>query len=479
VARQAVTDAHGLAVRRGAAHDGRRPSCEACHGGHGVLPAELLDTDSTLAGRCIACHEHEAESFAETYHGAAVRVGSKVAASCADCHGSHQVFGPDDPRSTISPRRLAATCGTCHEPARNAGLTSYRVHVERTSPEDSWIVFGAWVFMLLLIVGTIGFFGLHTLLWLTRTLIERAHQRRWRRAHGIAEPERHRFVLDSADRGKGPYIWRFTTPQRLAHGITVVAFFALTITGLPLRFSCAIWAPGLMKVIGGVTVAGLIHRVAGVILVVNLLAHVVQVSIRILRSPDRKSHLWGPDSLVPQPRDAVQMWQMMKYFLGRGPMPRFPRWSYMEKFDYFGSFWGIALLGTTGVVRWFPGLFAGWLPGWAFNVAAVFHAEEALLAASFLFLVHFFNVHLRPDKFPLDGVMWTGRARLEVLEEEHPAMTETWTDVAAKPVSTAPVADLPAPPPPHWLTITGAAFGIFAAAAGLVILGLILWVQLC
>jgi hypothetical protein len=82
---------------------------------------------------------------------------------------------------------------------------------------------------------------------------------------------------------------------------------------------------------------------------------------------------------------------------------------------------------------WFPEFFGRWMPGWMFNVATIFHAYEAMLAAAFLFTIHFFNVHLRPDKFPLDAVMFTGRATLDYMEEEHPAMMDQIEAVATSP----------------------------------------------
>ena len=68
---------------------------------------------------------------------------------------------------------------------------------------------------------------------------------------------------------------------------------------------------------------------------------------------------------------------------------------------------------------WYPTFFAAFLPGWVFNVAIIFHGEEALLAALFLFTVHFFNNHFRPDKFPLDIVMFTGAVPLAEFAREH------------------------------------------------------------
>jgi cytochrome b subunit of formate dehydrogenase len=97
----------------------------------------------------------------------------------------------------------------------------------------------------------------------------------------------------------------------------------------------------------------------------------------------------------------------------------FDRWTYWEKFDYWAPFWGVTIIGLSGVMLWFPYTTASYLPGWVFNVATIFHGEEALLAALFLFTVHFFNNHFRPDKFPLDVVMFTGAMPLEEFKREH------------------------------------------------------------
>jgi hypothetical protein len=189
--------------------------------------------------------------------------------------------------------------------------------------------------------------------------------------------------------------------------------------------------------------------------------------------------LWGPDSLVPGPQDFRDFVRMWKWFFGRAPFPRFGRYGYNEKFHYLGAFWGIVLLGGSGLVRWFPGAATAFLPGWAFNVAAILHSEEALLAAGFMFLIHFFNVHLRPDKFPMDGVMFTGRVRMEELARDHALTAAALGDLSLVPVSRRAVPDLPAPPPPRWMTYLAAAGGLGALAVGLAIVGMVLWVQLC
>jgi cytochrome b subunit of formate dehydrogenase len=114
----------------------------------------------------------------------------------------------------------------------------------------------------------------------------------------------------------------------------------------------------------------------------------------------------------------------MKWFLGKGERPRYGRWTYWEKFDYFAVFWGIAVIGFTGAMLWFPEFFTQLVPGWFINVATIIHSDEALLATGFIFTVHFFNTHLRPEKFPMDIVVFTGRMPLEELKRDKPAEYE-------------------------------------------------------
>ncbi|MFZ4536490.1 formate dehydrogenase subunit gamma [Propionivibrio sp.] len=111
---------------------------------------------------------------------------------------------------------------------------------------------------------------------------------------------------------------------------------------------------------------------------------------------------------------------MFKWFFGMTPRPVFDRWTYWEKFDYWAPFWGVTIIGVSGLMMWLPQLTAQYLPGWVFNVAAIFHGEEAFLAVVFLFTVHFFNNHFRPDKFPLELVMFTGTVPLEEYKRDHP-----------------------------------------------------------
>ena len=117
----------------------------------------------------------------------------------------------------------------------------------------------------------------------------------------------------------------------------------------------------------------------------------------------------------------------MRWFAGRGPRPLYGRWTYWEKFDYFAVFWGVAIIGSTGLCLWFPEFFTRFLPGWSINVATIIHSDEALLATGFIFTIHFFNTHFRPEKFPIDTVVFTGRMTLEELKHDKPKLYESLT----------------------------------------------------
>ncbi|HYA47970.1 MAG TPA: hypothetical protein VEE87_00215 [archaeon] len=214
---------------------------------------------------------------------------------------------------------------------------------------------------------------------------------------------------------------RFTRMQRALHACMIVSFLSLATTGLTLKFSYTRWAAMLSRFLGGFQVAGFIHRTAALLMFGVFVTHLYSlVQLKKRECKSWRALVLGPDTMLPTPQDARQFFATMKWFIGMGPRPQYGRWTYWEKFDYFAVFWGIAVIGSTGLTLWFPIFFTRFLPGWFINVATVIHSDEALLATGFIFTVHFFNTHLRPEKFPMDTTIFTGHMPLAELKRDKP-----------------------------------------------------------
>lgn len=262
------------------------------------------------------------------------------------------------------------------------------------------------------------------------------------------------------------HYFRFTLGQRLLHGLLVLSFLGLVATGMPLRYNQADWTIGLAHTLGGFGVMGFFHRTFAVLLTTCFVLHLADLSYRVgIRR--ELGLLWGPDSLVPQPRDVVELFRHLRWFFGLGPRPRFGRFTYWEKFDYLAVFWGMLIIGASGFVLWFHVLFSKFLPGSVFNVALLVHGEEALLAAAFIFAIHFFNTHLRPDKFPMDLVIFTGRVSEAEFREERPEEYQRRLEEGSLGAITTG-------PPPRWLTNFSRILGVAAITIGLLLFMLIL-----
>jgi cytochrome b subunit of formate dehydrogenase len=398
------------------------PVCSTCHTAHAIVRpgGEFRLASDQICGEC---HADRLERYLETYHGRAHSLGDEFVAACADCHGSHAVLPVADPKSTLSAANRLETCRQCHAgaPPNFAGYLPHADHTDRANyPGLYW----AFVAMTGLVVGTFGFFGVHSLLWLSRTLIVRARN-----------PEQFKEAKRRMRREEGARLYtRFTPVDRFCHFLVIVSFLLLVITGMPIKFHEEPWARIFFDAIGGPSVASSVHRFGAVITLSYFVIHISSLIFRIRkRSADYRDErgrirlkrllglVFGPDSPMPRLQDAKDLAGHLKWFFGRGPKPRFDRFTYWEKFDYIAVFWGVTVIGLSGLVLWFPAFFTRLLPGWSINLAQLIHSDEALLAAGFIFVFHFFNSHFRPDKFPLDPVMFSGRVTEEEMRHEHPA----------------------------------------------------------
>ena len=264
----------------------------------------------------------------------------------------------------------------------------------------------------------------------------------------------------------GRHYRRFDRYSRISHVLLMVSFLGLALTGLPLLFSDVPWAARLARAWGGFEAAGLVHRLCATLLIGVFVAHVGRLVHRVYVQKDY-GIFWGPASMVPQPRDLVEMYAHFRWFVGLGPRPRFDHFTYWQKFDYWAVFWGMFIIGGSGLMLWFPEFFSIVLPGWVFNIALLIHGEEALLAVGFIFTIHFFNGHLRPEKFPMDPVIFTGTVTEHELREERPAEYERLAHEGR-------LAQFESDPPSRRSYLAGRSIGAVAVTLGLVMVILII-----
>jgi cytochrome b subunit of formate dehydrogenase len=390
--------------------------CSDCHTAHSIAGTSSDPFKLTVTASCGNCHARQYESYRETFHGQVSALGYTYTAKCFNCHGSHDIKRVSDPESKVNVKNRLETCASCHNPKKGltqvpTGFVSFQPHAEADLHRYPQ-VWAASALMTQLLVGTFAFFWLHTILWFIREYKER-------KARG---GDLHVRVDDVPVQLRGKQFQRFSPIWRVGHITFAIALMVLTTTGMPLFYPNAPWAPAIMQFFGGPKVTGIIHRSAAVIFAGVFFWHLLHLIVRLLKNRGNWRHLqiFGPNSLVPNFKDLKDIIAMFKWFFGQGPRPTFDRWTYWEKFDYWAPFWGVTIIGVSGLVMWLPGVFGNFLPGWIFNVASIFHGEEAFLAVVFLFTVHFFNNHFRPDKFPVEVVMFTGSVPLDEYKKDHP-----------------------------------------------------------
>ena len=381
----------------------RAPVCTTCHTAvsHAKAPATLRDFDLQIIQTCSKCHEKQAPSYRDTFHGQSTALGFRTAATCVDCHTPHSNLPAADARSSVNGAHLVQTCGRCHKNATVAFVT-YDPHAEPKDKRRSLVIYSTYTFMSLLFLGVFGFFGLHTLLWLQRSIV------------GVVRGETQRI------RDGEQWVVRFNKSNRLTHIVIVVSFLALAATGLPLMYYYTNWAQTLARSLGGVRFTRILHRLFAVVTFGYAFYHLGYLFwLRFVKH--ERGLFFGPNSMVPHWSDLQDFYRMLRWFLYRDKKPpQLDRWTYWEKFDYFAVFWGVPIIGLSGLMLWFPGFFTKFLPGSFLNVAMIVHGEEALLATAFIFAFHFFHNHMRPENFPLDTVVFTGKLPLERFKEERP-----------------------------------------------------------
>ena len=423
---------HFIAKEKG--HE-EAPGCMDCHGQRIIQkPGEALKGQSVVE-MCGSCHGDRSMTmkfqlnpdvltgYNTSYHGQMYQLGyqGEDFATCVSCHDNHSILPDENEASTISQTHIIETCGQCHENV-NINFVKYLQHYSPMIHDENAVLSSIHTFMIFLLGSVLIVFGGHTLLWLIRLTIRRINE------GPIKKKPKSAFRVR-----------RFGKVERIMHLGIILSFLTLAGTGLPLKYSHTEFANWIANNIVGFRAAAIFHRLAASLFFIIFALHLGMVLYKRF-GEKKKGVFWGPDSLVPNWQDFLDFFNHIAYFLGaKKKPPKFGRWTYWEKFDYFAVFWGMGIIGVSGLTLWFPELFTKLFPGWLINATHIIHSEEALLATGFIFTVHFFNTHMRPGAFPMDEVIFTGRMTEESFKEERPLEYENLTEEEYKNRLTSPL----------------------------------------
>jgi len=160
---------HGQGLAMG---DSRAPVCTNCHTAHQISDPRTQAWQTKTSATCGGCHQEKLETYRDTFHAQVSALGYIETAHCWDCHGFHDIRPATDQKSTVAKANLEATCGKCHSGVTQ-GFVTYQPHADRHNRHDYPALWASSIFMNMLLASVLGFFALHTLLWLVRSLFER------------------------------------------------------------------------------------------------------------------------------------------------------------------------------------------------------------------------------------------------------------------------------------------------------------------
>ena len=398
---------HGQALSRG---NGLAPVCTDCHGIHTIKapsdPSSSVSDQNLSSTTCARCHQgvrltqefgvmgNRVSTYLDSYHGLASKGGSVIVANCASCHGVHNILPSSDPRSTVNPANLDVTCGQCHKGVTQR-FTLNKVHVDVQNGQSSdqgttAVRYVRWFYipLILLVIG--GMFLHNAIIWRAKVMVLRKAQRH--------------------------YVVRMTRNQRWQHFILLTSFFVLVVTGFALKYPDS-WFAAFLGL--GEHSRSIIHRIAGVLLIADGIYHIFYVALtadgrRLIRD------------LFPTVKDAFDAWGTMLYYLGiRKDKPRFARFNYAEKAEYWALVWGTGLMAVTGIMLWAKIYVGNLLARWWLDAATAVHFYEAILATLAILVWHFYQVFFDPDIYPMNTAWRDGKMPAEHYHEEHELDTET------------------------------------------------------
>ena len=422
IAKTYLDSVHGQAMKAGVA---AAPVCIDCHGEHLILEPKqagsLVNAARVSTVTCGRCHGDErlslrynlpsdrVPSYADSYHGLAMRGGSQSVANCASCHGVHNILPSSDARSTVNAANLGKTCGACHAGA-GGHFAIGPVHVQIASgpnhPIVKWIRWTYWV----LIPLTLGFMILHNLI------------------DFIAKLLRGRPKHESSG-----YVTRMNRNFRIAHAGVILSFPTLVFTGFALKYPEAWWARPILLWERHFAFRGAVHRSAAVLLVAATLYHVVHLA---LVRRDRNQFL---KAMIPDFKDATDLVHVFAYNLGlTKTAPTFSKFNYAEKMEYLAFMWGTVVMTVSGLLLWFNDLTLRYFPKWVSDAATAIHYYEALLATFSILIWHWYMVIFDPLVYPMDTAWWNGKVPAEHYRHSRPAYLRALERAERAEVSAVP-----------------------------------------
>jgi cytochrome b subunit of formate dehydrogenase/nitrate/TMAO reductase-like tetraheme cytochrome c subunit len=393
---------HGTAFLKGNITESA--TCADCHSTHEILPPSNPASTvypTKIKDECAACHADArlirrfglpsdvVQTYERSYHGRAIGRGDTQVANCASCHHYHDIFAMKDPRSSVNPQNLAKTCGGCH-PGAGPNFIAGKIHVTDAYESNPWARFISemYVWMIVLIIGGM---VIHNAFDFVRKMIIRNRQQK-----------------------SEPHVIRMTLLERIMHAALGISFITLVYTGFALVWpSHWIFAP-LNMISNSEAFRSTLHRICGVILAVIAVHHIWFLLFNPLGKEQRKR-------FMPRLRDVRDLWDNIMFYIGRRPQrPRFGRFTYMEKAEYWALVWGTAVMVGTGFILWFEDISLMFMPLWLWEVFRIVHFYEAILAALAILVWHFYYVMFNPDEAPLSLTFITGRMTHKELAKVHP-----------------------------------------------------------
>jgi cytochrome b subunit of formate dehydrogenase len=398
IAQEFLEGIHGKLAARGETDS---PVCTNCHGEHGIIspsdPRSPVSRIRLAEATCSRCHESiiltekyglktgQLTSFIDSYHGLKTKAGDTHVANCASCHGVHKILPSSDPASSVHPDNVRNTCGDCH-PGISAALASTPIHGVGDVGLETRAAHVVKIIYIVAIILIIGLMALHWLIDLIRQVV---------------------LVM------KKPQVRRMRVGELWQHTLLMISFIVLVITGFALRFEDSWITKLFFGWQGGFEMRGLIHRIAAVVLMFVTVWHFLYLFTR-------RGRIFFKD-MFPKIQDSKDFVQRILFNLGLSKkMPRFKRFSYIEKAEYWAMIWGTIVMIITGILLWFDNLFVQFLPKGFLDVALVIHYYEAILASLAVAIWHFYSTIFSPQVYPMNPSWLTGKMPKDMFEHEHP-----------------------------------------------------------